>query len=153
MSNHRWSTGLGFTLGAVGTAVGLGSIWRFPYLAGAGRRLRVYRRVRARLSDLRRTGTGRRNPDRPVVATESAAGGRRDRRASSDIPRVWNIVGWTGSLAGFLILTYYTMIAGWVMAYTWFFLIGKLRHRRRGAGRSRNSRALLPIPAPFRSGS
>ena len=36
MSGQRWSTGLGFTLSAVGAAVGLGSIWRFPYLAGAG---------------------------------------------------------------------------------------------------------------------
>src|SRR5207302_1566665 len=37
---------------------------------------------------------------------------------------VWNVVGWTGTLAGFLIMTYYTMIAGWVMAYTWFFVSG-----------------------------
>src|SRR4029077_16156375 len=36
VNGQRWSTGLGFTLSAVGAAVGLGSIWRFPYLAGAG---------------------------------------------------------------------------------------------------------------------
>jgi len=37
---------------------------------------------------------------------------------------LWNVVGWTGSIAGFLIISYYTMIAGWVLAYTWFFLSG-----------------------------
>jgi NSS family neurotransmitter:Na+ symporter len=38
--------------------------------------------------------------------------------------RSWNVVGWTGSVAGFLVVSYYTMIAGWVLAYTWFFLSG-----------------------------
>ena len=33
-------------------------------------------------------------------------------------------MGWTGSVAGFLIVSYYTMIAGWVLAYTWYFLSG-----------------------------
>ena len=42
--------------------------------------------------------------------------------------RLWNVVGWTGSIAGFLIISYYTMIAGWVLAYTWFFLSGNYAH-------------------------
>ena len=44
--------------------------------------------------------------------------------------RRWNVVGWTGSVAGFLIVSYYTMIAGWVLAYTWFFLSGNYAQRR-----------------------
>ena len=44
--------------------------------------------------------------------------------ARSGFSRLWNAVGWTGSVAGFLIVSYYTMIAGWVLAYTWFFLSG-----------------------------
>ncbi len=123
MSEHRWSTGLGFTLGAVGTAVGLGSIWRFPYLAGAGGGfafIAVF--VLACLIFgapvlIGETLIGRWSRQSPPLAAGTIA-------ARFGFSTRWNIVGWTGSLAGFLILTYYTMIAGWVMAYTWFFLGG-----------------------------
>ena len=123
MSGQRWSTNLGFTLSAVGAAVGLGSIWRFPYLAGAGGGF-VFIAVFVIACLI--FGA-------PVLVGEIVIG-RWSRqsppRAAGEIARRfgfstrWNIVGWTGSLAGFLIMTYYTMIAGWVMAYTWFFLTG-----------------------------
>jgi SNF family Na+-dependent transporter len=45
--------------------------------------------------------------------------------------RGWNIVGWTGALAGFLVTSYYTMIAGWVLAYTVPLLLRSLRSWRR----------------------
>ena len=123
MSSQRWSTNLGFTLSAVGAAVGLGSIWRFPYLAGAGGGF-VFIAVFVVACLI--FGA-------PVLVGEILIG-RWSRqsppRAAGEIARQfgfstrWNIVGWTGSLAGFLIMTYYTMIAGWVMAYTWFFVTG-----------------------------
>jgi neurotransmitter:Na+ symporter, NSS family len=123
VSGPRWSTGLGFTLSAVGAAVGLGSIWRFPYLAGAGGGfvfIAVFVVACLVFGAPVLVGEiviGRWSRQSPPLA----AGAIAERFGFS---RGWNIVGWTGSLAGFLIMTYYTMIAGWVMAYTWFFLTG-----------------------------
>jgi len=123
LSGHRWSTGLGFTLSAVGAAVGLGSIWRFPYLAGAGGGfafIAVFVLACLIFGAPVLVGEiliGRWSRQSPPLAAGAIA-------ARFGYSRFWNIVGWTGSLAGFLIMTYYTMIAGWVMAYTWFFLTG-----------------------------
>lgn len=123
MSGQRWSTGLGFTLSAVGAAVGLGSIWRFPYLTGAGGGF-VFIAVfvvaclvfgaPVLVAEILIGRWSRQSPPRAAGAIARRLGysGR------------WNVVGWTGSLAGFLIMTYYSMIAGWVVAYTWFFLSG-----------------------------
>ena len=123
MTGQRWSTGLGFTLSAVGAAVGLGSIWRFPYLAGAGGGfafIAVFVLACLIFGAPVLVGEiliGRWSRQSPPLAAGAIA-------ARFGYSRLWNIVGWTGSIAGFLIMTYYTMIAGWVMAYTWFFLTG-----------------------------
>ena len=123
MNGQRWSTGLGFTLSAVGAAVGLGSIWRFPYLAGAGGGfafIAVFVLACLIFGAPVLVGEiliGRWSRQSPPLAAGAIA-------KQFGFSTRWNIVGWTGSLAGFLIMTYYTMIAGWVMAYTWFFLTG-----------------------------
>ncbi|HET9390654.1 MAG TPA: sodium-dependent transporter [Steroidobacteraceae bacterium] len=119
----RWSSEVGFLLSAVGAAVGLGSIWRFPYLAGAGGGfafIAVF--VLACLVFgapvlIAEIVTGRWSRHSPPRAAGAIA-------ARFGYSRGWNVVGWTGSIAGYLILSYYTMIAGWVLAYTWFFLTG-----------------------------
>jgi len=123
VTGARWSTGLGFTLSAVGAAVGLGSIWRFPYLTGAGGGfafIAVFVLACLIFGAPVLVGEiliGRWSRQSPPLAAGAIA-------ARFGYSRFWNIVGWTGSLAGFLIMTYYTMIAGWVMADTWFFLSG-----------------------------
>ncbi len=123
MSEQRWSSGIGFTLSAVGAAVGLGSIWRFPYLAGAGGGF-VFIAVFAIACLVIAS---------PVLVAEIVLGRwsrHSPQRAAGTIAAFfgfsarWNVVGWCGALAGFLIATYYTVIAGWVLAYTWFFLSG-----------------------------
>jgi NSS family neurotransmitter:Na+ symporter len=107
----------------VGAAVGLGSIWRFPYLAGAGGGfafIAVFVLACLIFGAPVLVGEiliGRWSRQSPPLAAGAIA-------ARFGYSRFWNIVGWTGSVAGFLIMTYYTMIAGWVMAYTWFFLTG-----------------------------
>jgi len=127
MSGQRWSSGLAFSLSAVGAAVGLGSIWRFPYLAGAGGGFAF---ILVFVIACLVFGA-------PVLVAEIVIG-RWSRhsppQAAGDIAarfgfsRVWNVVGWTGSVAGFLVVSYYTMIAGWVLAYTWYFLSGSYAH-------------------------
>ncbi|HEY0746577.1 MAG TPA: sodium-dependent transporter [Steroidobacteraceae bacterium] len=127
MSGQRWSSDLSFSLSAVGAAVGLGSIWRFPYLAGAdggfafilvfviaclvfGAPVLIAEIVIGRWS--------RASPPKAAGVIAAHFGG----------PRLWNVVGWSGSVAGFLIVSYYTMIAGWVLAYTIFFASGHYAH-------------------------
>jgi neurotransmitter:Na+ symporter, NSS family len=127
VSGQRWSSGLAFSLSAVGAAVGLGSIWRFPYLAGAGGGFAfilvfviacLVFGAPVLVAEIVIGRWSRRSP--PQAAGEIAA--------RFGFSRRWNVVGWTGSVAGFLIVTYYTMIAGWVLAYTWFFLSGNYAH-------------------------
>jgi NSS family neurotransmitter:Na+ symporter len=126
VTERRWSSRFGFMLGAVGAAVGLGSIWRFPYLAGAGGGFAF---ILVFVIACLVFGA-------PVLVGEIVIG-RWSRRSPPEAAGVlaaragyavsaWNLVGWSGSAAGFLIVTYYTMIAGWVLAYTWFFLTGDM---------------------------
>jgi len=130
MSAQRWSSNLGFLAGAVGAAVGLGSIWRFPYLAGAGGGFAfIIVFVLACLVFGAPMLVGEAIIGRWARSNPQQAAGRIAARFGFSTR--WNIVGWTGSLAGFLIASYYTMIAGWVLAYTWFFLTGQ--YAREGA--------------------
>jgi NSS family neurotransmitter:Na+ symporter len=111
-----WSSKLAVYLGAAGAAVGLGSIWRFPYLAGTGGGS-AFILVFVLACVLVAT---------PLLAAEFALG-RRSRRsppeAAGAIARAaglssrWNAIGILGSVAAFFLFSYYTMIAGWVLAY------------------------------------
>src|ERR1700689_3866401 len=111
-----WSSRSAFYLATIGAAVGLGSIWRFPYLAGrygGGTFIAVFMltcaviAVPLLVAELMIGRVARCSP--PRAAGEGAA--------RSGLSRRWNIIGWLGTLAAFLIFSYYTMIAGWVVAY------------------------------------
>ncbi len=124
MSAARWSTDLGFLLGAVGAAVGLGSIWRFPYLAGAGGGfafIAVF--VIACIAFGAPMLIGEAVIGRWARSSPQSAAGTIAVRFG--FSRRWNVVGWTGAIAGYLVTSYYTMIAGWVLAYAWLFLTGQ----------------------------
>ena len=121
----RWSTKFTFYLASVGAAVGLGSIWRFPYLTGTnGGSAFVFVFILACLAiatpllvaEFIIGRRSRRSP--PLAAGEVASGFGRS--------RAWNVIGILGTLASFLIMSYYTVIAGWVMAYTWKCASGEL---------------------------
>lgn len=113
-----WSSGFAFYLATVGASVGLGSIWRFPYLVGSGGGSAfIFAFVLACL--LIAT---------PLLAAEFIIG--RHSRASppraagilaeqSGLSQRWNLIGILGTVAAFMIVSYYAVIAGWVMAYTW----------------------------------
>ncbi len=112
----HWSSRMGFILAVTGSAVGLGNIWKFPYLAGAnggGAFVLVYLvcvlliGMPVMMAEILIGRRGRRNP----VVTMALLG---EEEGSS---RVWRWVGILGVVAGILILSYYSVIAGWVIAY------------------------------------
>ncbi|VXC41717.1 Transporter [Pseudomonas sp. 8Z] len=122
---NLWLSRWGFILAATGSAVGLGNIWKFPYITGeygGGAFVLMY------LACILAIGI-------PVMMTEIAVG-RRGRGSPIDaIGRVvhenngnplWKAVGGMAMLSGFLILCFYVVVAGWAFAYTWKMLDGSL---------------------------
>lgn len=114
----HWSSRMAFILAVTGSAVGLGNIWKFPYITGqngGGAFVIVYLfcvvliGMPVMMSEILIGRRGRRNP----VATMALLG---EEEGSS---RHWRLVGLMGVLAGILILSYYSVIAGWTLAYVW----------------------------------
>ncbi len=112
----HWSSRMAFILAVTGSAVGLGNIWKFPYIAGqngGGAFVLVYLicvvviGMPVMMSEILIGRRGRRNP----VATMELLG---KEEGSS---RHWRWVGGMTVCAGILILSYYSMIAGWTLAY------------------------------------
>jgi NSS family neurotransmitter:Na+ symporter len=111
-----WSSRFAFILAVAGSAVGLGNIWKFPYVAGqngGGAFVLFYLGcvllvglpiMSAEVMIGRR---GRRNP----ISTMRIVGEEEGSRPS------WGMVGVLGIVAGFLILSFYSVIAGWTLAY------------------------------------
>ncbi|MGB5721662.1 MAG: sodium-dependent transporter [Woeseiaceae bacterium] len=111
-----WSSGFTFILAAVGAAVGLGNIWKFPYVvgvSGGGAFVLVYLAcvifvaVPILIAEL---WIGRRGGHSPPVAMRVVA-------EKAGRSRLWIVVGWMGMLVGYLIASYYSVIAGWTLAY------------------------------------
>ncbi|MBZ1392248.1 sodium-dependent transporter [Psychrobacter pacificensis] len=112
----QWSSSFGFVLAAVGSAVGLGNIWKFPYMVGESGGSAF---VIAYLFCIALVGfpilvaewlIGRRGQKNPVNTFADVA-------ASEGKSRSWTIVGATGILGGFLILSFYSVIGGWALNY------------------------------------
>jgi len=114
--HESWSSSAIFLFAAVGAAVGLGNIWRFPYLAGtSGGSAFVLIYLAAIIVIalpilIAETMIGRHGHMSAPVSMSRAA---REVGTSS----YWSLVGWFGVAAGFLILTFYSVIGGWVLAY------------------------------------
>ncbi len=113
-----------FVLAAVGSAVGLGNIWKFPYIAGengGGAFVLMYLVCIALIGIpimVAEVLLGRRGRANPVTAMGSAC---RESRVSP----AWAGIGWCGVLTGFLILSYYSVIAGWTLEYVTASLRGE----------------------------
>ncbi|MDJ0699649.1 MAG: sodium-dependent transporter [Woeseiaceae bacterium] len=113
---HTWSSGLTFVLAAVGAAVGLGNIWKFPYVAGVsggGAFVIIYLlcvvfvALPVLMSELVLGRLGAQSPPLAMAAVAERAGSSRR----------WSLVGYMGVAVGYLIATYYSVIAGWTLAY------------------------------------
>lgn len=141
---ETWSSNLAFYLSVAGAAVGLGTLWRFPFLAGQhGGGLFVLVFVVACLLIAVPLLTaefmiGRRGgPNVPLAAGRVAAASGRSSR--------WAAIGVLGTLAICLIMTYYSVIGGWVLSYVEAYATGaasQLDH----AGLTARFEALLADP-------
>ncbi len=111
-----WSSRLAFIFAATGSAVGLGNIWRFPYTAGeygGGAFVLVYLLCVAAIGIpimIAEVMLGRRGRQSPINTMRALA-------ARQGVHPAWQLLGWMGILCGFLILSFYSVIAGWTLAY------------------------------------
>ncbi len=116
-SQHsEWSSRFAFILAATGSAVGLGNIWKFPYITGengGGAFVLVYLLCIVAIGIpimIAETMLGRRGRQSPINTMSTLAD---EAKANKN----WHYLGWMGIIAGFLILSYYSVIAGWVLSY------------------------------------
>ncbi len=122
-AHGQWSSRWVFVLAATGSAVGLGNIWKFPYIAGengGGAFVLLYLvcivaiGVPIMIAEIM---LGRRGRQSPINTMGYLA-------AEAKHSPHWKYLGWSGVLAGFLILSYYSVIAGWALSYVFRTLFG-----------------------------
>lgn len=110
---EHWSSHLGFILVAAGSAIGLGTLWKFPYVTGengGGLFVLIYIACTFLIGI-------------PVFIAELIIGRTAQRGAVgtfaflSHNKAVWKTVGWIGVLSSFLIMSFYSVLAGWGMNY------------------------------------
>lgn len=118
-NREQWGSKLGFILAAAGSAIGLGNIWRFPYLAGengGAAFIFVYLicvfaiGIPVLIAEIL---IGRSTQKDPVAAFKALTKSR-----------LWPLVGGMGILAGFVIFTFYSVVAGWSLGYVYEAITG-----------------------------
>lgn len=114
--HENWSSRLTFLLAAVGAAIGLGNIWKFPYIMGengGSAFVLVYLlcilfvAIPILIAEIMLGRRGKQSPPHSVAIIAREEG--RSKR--------WAIIGWLGMLSAYLIMTYYSVIAGWALSY------------------------------------
>jgi len=118
-TQNSWNSRLGFILASAGSAVGLGSIWKFPYMVGAGGGAAfmlpyIFLSMTVGLS---------------LLLSEFVIGraGRSDPYSSISkvISPKWGIFGLVGICTSFTILCFYSAVGGWCLKYLWDALLGQ----------------------------
>lgn len=121
----QWSGRFGFILAAAGSAIGLGNLWKFPYITyenQGGAFVLVYFGAVALVGFpimMAEIILGRRGQLNPVGTFRLLGEGRPGGRA-------WQALGFLGVAAGFVILSYYAVVAGWTLRYIQMGLSGSL---------------------------
>jgi len=107
----NWTSSAGFILAATGSAIGLGNLWKFPFITwenNGGAFVLVY------LICIAAVGL-------PIMMAELLVGRKTQKSAVGALKEAvgpaWGIVGGWGVLCGFILLSYYTVIAGWSLFY------------------------------------
>ena len=120
MSTHnrgQWGSRTGFVLAAIGSAVGLGNIWRFPYVVasnGGGAFILVF------LIAMLTAGI-------PILILEFSIGLKTHKSAPGALGHLnpkWEWLGWLQVLTCFLIVIYYSVIIAWSLSYGFFSIQG-----------------------------
>ena len=119
---ENWGSRFGFIMTTVGFSVGLGNIWRFPYLTGTnggGAFVLIYLGICLLIGlplFTMEMSIGRKTQLNPVEGM----------RGLTKKGSAWVAFGWLGVLAAFIILTYYIQIMGWIVAYLAKMVTGQL---------------------------
>lgn len=115
-SHAQWGSRVGFVLAATGSAVGLGNIWKFPYMTGVSGGSAF---VLTYLFCIALIGfpilvaewmIGRRGQKNPIHAMEDVA-------TQNGKSKAWGLIGLVGVVGSFLILSFYSVIGGWAVDY------------------------------------
>jgi NSS family neurotransmitter:Na+ symporter len=115
-THSQWSSRMGFVLAATGSAVGLGNIWKFPYMVGQSGGAAF---VLVYLACIALIGV-------PILVSEWMIGRRGQKNPINTMAQLarqnghstnWALVGAIGVFAAFLILSFYSVIGGWALAY------------------------------------
>ena len=116
----QWGSRIGFVLAAAGSAIGLGAIWKFPYMAGVnggGAFLLIY------LAAVLGIGMS-------MMLAELAMGRSTQRDAIGAFRTLggplWSFFGWFSLLAAFILLSFYCVVGGWTVGYLLKALTGSL---------------------------
>ncbi len=121
MEREGFKSRLGFILVSAGCAIGIGNVWRFPYMVGQNGGA-IF--VLFYLGFLVLMGV-------PVLTMELAVGrasGMTTLRGMQKLEKkghYWHLHGWTSYFGSAVLMMYYTTVAGWMLAYCWKFLAGK----------------------------
>ncbi|MFC4411345.1 sodium-dependent transporter [Chungangia koreensis] len=111
-NRDQWQSKMGFVLAAAGSAIGLGAIWKFPYMAGTNGGS-----VFLLLFIISTLGIGL-----PILLAEFVIGRKGQRDAVSSIKRLapgkqWQGIGWLGVMISLIILSFYSVVGGWIISY------------------------------------
>ena len=113
---------LGVILATAGSAVGLGNIWRFPYMTGqnGGAVFIIIYVFCVLLLGI------------PCMVSEFIIGRHGQSNTARAFSKIsggsaWTLIGYMGVLTGFLISSYYAVVSGWCLEYVWASLLGKLQ--------------------------
>jgi NSS family neurotransmitter:Na+ symporter len=132
MQRSHWTNRFSFILVAIGSAVGLGNIWKFPYITGlngGGLFVLIYLLCIAVIG-------------LPIFLAELYIGQRSQANLVSAFSIIegkkskWEIAGWFGLISAFLILSFYSVVGGWIIDYLYksltFSFDGKTDDQVRG---------------------
>lgn len=117
-----WSSRMAFILAAAGSAVGLGNIWRFPYLTsdnGGGAFVLIYLAcillvgLPIMLAEILIGRQGRMSPINTLLKLAREGG----------LSAAWSSIGWIGTISLILILSFYSVVGGWTLYYSGLYLL------------------------------